>query len=53
MVKAISAPETMPGMISWITTFVNACIGVQPRSMAASTRSLSICWSFGMTLRMT
>ncbi len=24
MVKAIRAPEIMPGMISWMTTFVNA-----------------------------
>ena len=25
IVKAISAPEMMPGMISWMTTLVNAC----------------------------
>ena len=31
----------------------NACIGVQPRSSAASCRSGSICCSFGMTFRMT
>ena len=53
MVKAISAPETMPGLISGSTTFQNACIQVQPRSWAASMRFLSICRSLGMTDRIT
>ena len=53
MVKAMSAPDTMPGLISGRITFQNACIQVQPRSWAASTRFLSICRSLGATLRMT
>ena len=53
MVKAISAPDRMPGMISWITTRKKACTGVQPRSRAASRRSGSIWVSLGITDRIT
>ena len=53
MVKAVSAPETMPGLISGIMTFQKACIQVQPRSIAASTRLRSICRSLGPTERIT
>ena len=53
MVKAVRAPEAIPGLISGRITFQNACIQVQPRSWAASTRFLSICRSLGATLRMT
>ena len=53
MVKAVSAPDTMPGLISGITTRQKACIQVQPRSWAASMRFRSICRSFGPTDRMT
>ena len=52
-VNAIISPETTPGIIEGSSTFQNACIGVQPRSSAASVRCLSICRSFGMTDRMT
>ena len=53
MVKAVSAPETMPGLISGMMTFQKACIQVQPRSIAASTRLRSICRSLGPTERIT
>ena len=53
MVKAVRAPETMPGLISGRITFQKACIQVQPKSMAAFTRFLSICRSLGLTERMT
>ena len=53
MVKAMSRPLTMPGLISGTTTFQKACIQVQPRSWAASTRFLSICRSLGMMDRIT
>ena len=53
MVNAIIAPDTMPGAISWSVTLKNACRGVQPKSMAASRRELSVCLSFGMTFRIT
>ena len=49
----MSAPERMPGMISWMMTLKNACTGVQPRSSAASSRFGSSCPSFGITDRMT
>ena len=32
MVKAMRAPETMPGLISGSITFQKACIQVQPKS---------------------
>ena len=53
MVKAMRAPETMPGLISGTITFQKAPIQVQPRSWAASMRLLSICRSLGSTFRMT
>ena len=53
MMKAVSAPETMPGLISGMMTFQKACIQVQPRSIAASTRLRSICRSLGPTERIT
>ena len=53
MVKAIRAPETMPGLISGTTTFQKAPIQVQPRSWAASTRLESICRSLGSTFKIT
>ena len=46
-------PDTMPGAISWSVTLKNACRGVQPKSMAASRRELSVCLSLGMTFRIT
>ena len=46
-------PEMMPGLISGIMTFQKACIQVQPRSWAASTRFLSILRSLGITVRIT
>jgi len=49
----MSAPETMPGIISCMTTLKNAWAGVQPRSRAASRRSGSIWLSLGVTDRMT
>ena len=53
MVKAMMAPDTTPGMISWRVTRKKACQGVQPRSMAASVREVSICLSLGMTFKIT
>ena len=52
-VKAMMRPVTTPGMISGISTFINARSGVQPRSIAASGSERSICWSFGSTCKMT
>ena len=53
MVKAISAPEIMPDLISGSITLKKACIQVQPKSWAASIRFLSICRSLGATFRIT
>ena len=53
MVKAMMPPATMPGMISGRVTLKKACTGVQPKSMAASVREVSSCFSLGMTFRMT
>ena len=53
IVNANSAPVTTPGMISGRVTLQKACKGVQPRSRAASFKEESICFSFGMTFRMT
>ena len=53
MVKAVSAPEMMPGLISGMMTFQKACIHVQPKSCAASTKLRSICRSLGLTERIT
>ena len=53
MMKAVSAPDTMPGLISGMMTFQKACIQVQPRSIAASTRLRSICRSLGPTDKIT
>ena len=47
------APLATPGMISGRVTLQKACKGVQPRSRAASFKEESICFSFGMTFRMT
>ena len=38
-------PETIPGVISGMMTFQKACIQVQPKSWAASTKLRSICLS--------
>ena len=53
MVNAMRAPDTIPGLISGRITFQKACIQVQPRSWAASTKFLSICRSLGATFKMT
>ena len=53
IVKAIKAPETIPGMISGTITLIRACHGVAPRSNAASGRLGSIWRSLGMMLSMT
>ena len=53
MVKAMMPPAMMPGMISGRVTLKKDCMGVHPRSMAASVREESICFSLGMTFRMT
>ena len=53
IVNAISAPETMPGMICGTMTFVNARHGVAPRSIAASARFGSSERIFGITESMT
>ena len=53
MVNAISAPETIPGVICGTITFVSALNGVAPRSMAASARFGSRDRIFGMTESMT
>ena len=53
MVKAISAPEKIPGMIWGTMTEVRAFQGVAPRSIAASARLGSRERILGMTLRIT
>ena len=53
MVNAISAPETMPGVICGTMTFVRAFHGVAPRSIAASARFGSSARIFGITDRIT
>ena len=53
MVKAMSAPDTIPGVIWGTITFVSARKGVAPRSMAASARLGSRDRIFGMTDSMT
>lgn len=53
IVKAVSAPETIPGLISGMMTFQKACIQVQPKSWAASTKLRSICRNLGPTDKMT
>ena len=52
-VKAIMAPVMMPGRISGSSTLKKAPIGVQPKSMAASGRDLSICRSLGRICKIT
>ena len=49
MVNAISAPETMPGVICGTMTLVSALNGVAPRSIAASARFGSRERIFGIT----
>ena len=46
-------PDVMPGMMSGITALNNACIGEQPRSIAASYRRSELCRSRGMTEKIT
>ena len=53
MVKAMMAPETMPGVSSGRTTLKKPLSGVQPRSWAASMSEGSSWCSLGMTERMT
>ena len=53
IVKAMSAPDTTPGMICGTMTFHIACVGLAPRSIAASARLGSSPRSFGMTLKIT
>ena len=53
MVNAISAPDTMPGVICGTMTLVSARHGVAPRSIAASARFGSSERIFGMTDRIT
>ena len=52
-VKAMIMPVTTPGRISGRTALKKACMGVQPRSMAASGREGSICRSLGSTCKIT
>ena len=52
-VKAMIMPVMMPGRISGSSARRKARMGVQPRSMAASGRDLSICCSLGSTCRIT
>ena len=49
MVNAINAPATIPGVICGTTTFVSACHGVAPKSIAASARFGSSDLIFGIT----
>ena len=49
MVNAISAPEMIPGVICGTITFVSACQGVAPKSIAASARLGSRERIFGIT----
>ena len=53
MVNAINAPETIPGVICGTITFNNACIGVAPKSMAASARFGSNERTLGITDKIT
>ena len=53
MVSAITKPENTPGMISGRITLKKPCIGVAPRSCAASARFGSIWRSLGITLSTT
>ena len=53
IVKAIKAPEMIPGLICGTMTFVNACQGVAPKSMAASAKLSSKLLSFGIIDKMT
>ena len=46
-------PVTMPGRISGSSALKKACMGVQPRSMAASGSAGSIWRSLGSTCRIT
>ena len=52
-VKAMIMPVSTPGRISGSSTFKKARKGVQPRSIAASGRALSIWRSLGRTCKMT
>ena len=49
IVNAMSAPETIPGLICGTMTFASAWNGVAPRSIAASMRLGSSERSFGVT----
>ena len=53
MVKAIIAPANIPGVICGTMTFVSACHGVAPRSIAASARFGSRVRILGITLSIT
>ena len=53
IVKAIKAPDTIPGIICGTKTFVKACHGVAPKSIAASDRFGSSERILGITLKIT
>ena len=53
IVKAIKAPEKMPGIICGTKTLVNACHGVAPRSIAASAKFESKERILGIMLKIT
>ena len=52
-VKAMIRPVTMPGDMNGSSTLKNDCIGVQPRSMAASGTLRSSWLILGSTLMIT
>ena len=53
IVNAINAPATIPDVICGTTTLVNACIGVAPKSSAASIKLGSKDLNFGIILSIT